>query len=264
MISRMPPAPIVGGHLVHRPQYQQRKRNQPTLVAQPVRCSTVRCLAVTARFSGSYWQEGFCHSVEHIACSQLDELCAELDLKVRTGKEQDRDKLHHRNAHLEQHVKSVQSLLNSPNLLASVRALLGEHGVLVRSTLIDKPAGSPWHVQWHQDRSPLSYPPNPHQTNQEKAQGNQLIAVRIHLDPSNDTNGGLEVIPQTHRHGLLSQKQIDKALLQRTFVLDQPRGCVMFMHPYLLHASAPNLSDQRRRIIHCEYITASTHAALVR
>lgn len=220
------------------------------------------------QFKGHYWQDGYCHLQSPMPLFNLNDIAYELDTKVAKTPTSNPEKLHHRNAHLERHIPLLNDLLHSEELLDAVKTILGESGILVRTTLIDKPPGSPWCVTWHQDRSPLSFAPqhNKPSAAQFKALnhsqfvqqlGDQLVAVRLHLDNCSAQNGGLEIIPNTHRQGLLSNEELNNACIQPKVVLDQPKGSIMFMHPFVLHASAPNISNARRRVIHCEYIKTS-------
>lgn len=73
----------------------------------------------------------------------------------------------------------------------------------------------------------------------------------IAIDPSNEHNGGLHVVPESH-HGV-SHESVIKASEEfkenwslRAFAPKLESGDVLFMHPYLVHWSSPNKSDQSR------------------
>jgi len=61
-----------------------------------------------------------------------------------------------------------------------------------------------------------------------------MLAVRIHLDRADSSNGGLRVLPGTHRMGRLS-------------------GEALLMRPLLLHASSRAVDPRARRVIPIEY-----------
>lgn len=211
--------------------------------------------------TGNYWQDGYCHLMKPLSPQQLTPVAMELAKKIAEPSAQDQEKLHHRNAHLDRHISSLDKLLHESVITAAVQHVLGESAVLIRSTLINKSAGSGWHVQWHQDKSPLSLLSHAGKSNISdtliRRLGDAVIAVRIHLDKSNRSNGGLQIVAGSHRQGLFSQSDVLKQLTQSITFLDQQAGDVMLMHPFILHASDKNTSDDQRRIIHCEFIASS-------
>jgi|GEM_PF-5027874 len=206
-------------------------------------------------FHGQYWDAGHCHLAQHLKPHTLATLKSHLAIKLRQqGQANDPDKLHHRNAHLDQHIPELADILLGHDINQALQDLLGEPATLVRSTLIDKPCNSTWHVKWHQDKSPLGFSNN-HLDDQ--CLGDKLVAVRIHLDRSHKDNGGLQIIEASHRHGLFNAEQLQSIIERPVRFLDQAAGEIMFMHPYIVHASSPNTSQGCRRIIHCEYMASS-------
>jgi hypothetical protein len=79
----------------------------------------------------------------------------------------------------------------------------------------------------------------------------QLVAVRVHIDPCNDEHGPLKVIPGSHRVGRLKDDEIPavrKASAERVCIAR--RGAALLMRPLLLHASAKAFKPNRRRVLH--------------
>ena len=78
-----------------------------------------------------------------------------------------------------------------------------------------------------------------------------VIAVRVHLDDSDERNGALRVVPGSHLLGRLTADGAMRAReeLGETWVI-VPRGGVMVMKPLLLHASSKISSQNTRRVLH--------------
>lgn len=79
----------------------------------------------------------------------------------------------------------------------------------------------------------------------------QLVAVRVHLDPCGIDDGPLLVVPASHRAGVLSQPEA-AAVRAATPPLAclSGSGGVLLMRPLLLHASSKGLGQGRRRVLH--------------
>ena len=90
-----------------------------------------------------------------------------------------------------------------------------------------------------------------------------MLAVRIHLDRANSSNGGLRVLPGTHRMGRLSGKRIDElASTLLPLPCDADRGEALLMRPLLLHASSRAVDPSARRVIHIEYANCELDGGL--
>lgn len=78
-----------------------------------------------------------------------------------------------------------------------------------------------------------------------------VLAVRLHLDDCDESNGALRVVPGSHRFGRISSakaSQLRDRLGEETVrVL---KGRAMLMRPLLLHASSKVVSDAPRRVLH--------------
>lgn len=86
----------------------------------------------------------------------------------------------------------------------------------------------------------------------------QMIAVRLHLDDCDASNGALRVIPGSHRVGRLDPDQIAVArATSEEVVCEAAAGDALLMRPLLLHASSKSVTDRRRRILHIEYCSGS-------
>lgn len=79
----------------------------------------------------------------------------------------------------------------------------------------------------------------------------RLVAVRLHLDPCEQSDGPLEVVPGTHRQGRIEPEAASAARSTRPVVscaLD--RGDALVMRPLLLHASSKASGSSLRRVLH--------------
>jgi hypothetical protein len=164
-------------------------------------------------------------------------------------------------------VSAVAGLARSPQLLALVRPHLLCEPFPVRAIYFDKSPDMNWLVPWHQDLTlalraradvpgfgPWSTKDGiPHvQPPVEFLQ--QMLAVRLHLDNTDESNGALRVLPGSHRLGRLSADRI-RQLRQRNpdFLCSAMAGDALLMRPLLLHASGRSTSARHRRVLHIEY-----------
>ncbi len=161
----------------------------------------------------------------------------------------------------------IAALARSERLLNLVRPHLLMEPIPVRTIYFDKSAETNWGVAWHQDLTlalrsqievsgfgPWSMKEGiPHvQPPMELLQ--QMLTLRIHLDDANESNGALQVLPDSHRQGRLSSEQIQELRTKHSeFLCTVSAGDVLLMRPLLLHASGRSTSNQHRRILHIEY-----------
>lgn len=79
----------------------------------------------------------------------------------------------------------------------------------------------------------------------------QSVAVRVHLDASDEETGALKVVPSSHTLGRLRSPD---AFVARGVGGERsvpvPRGGLMLMSPLLLHASSKVTGNARRRVLH--------------
>jgi ectoine hydroxylase-related dioxygenase (phytanoyl-CoA dioxygenase family) len=82
----------------------------------------------------------------------------------------------------------------------------------------------------------------------------RMLAVRIHLDDADCTNGALRVIPGSHLAGKLTDAAMEKLVATGKQVMCTARaGDALVMRPLLLHASSRAVVPSRRRVVHIEY-----------
>lgn len=210
----------------------------------------------------NYYDDGFTIVPKFIDHEKINALTSEL---LSISNDQDVVLRNHPNlSHLSREVKRLSE---EDELLELIKHVLEQQGVsrqksdckkvqeltLLRSTLMDKPANARlMRVGWHQDTF-----------NQKGANKrvlmpdyNQVIVVRIHLDPSTKQNGCLSFLPRSQKLGVLSKAQLLQAVRdneQQRIVCETGVGDVLLFDPLVVHSSLTNESGMPRRVIHFEY-----------
>jgi ectoine hydroxylase-related dioxygenase (phytanoyl-CoA dioxygenase family) len=168
-------------------------------------------------------------------------------------------------------VPEVLELARSEGIRTLVERVLGESARVVRCIYFDKQKNSNWKVAWHQDLTiavkrqadvtgftAWSIKAGVQHVQPPTSILEQMIAVRIHLDDADETNGCLRVIPGSHLLGRLTADQITHVRTNNEIVSCAVRsGDVMLMRPLLLHASSVALQPAHRRVVHLEYCAAT-------
>jgi ectoine hydroxylase-related dioxygenase (phytanoyl-CoA dioxygenase family) len=167
---------------------------------------------------------------------------------------------------------AVAEFARAERLLCWVRSVLGPEALPFRATLFDKSPTSNWLVVWHQDTAlplrerreapgwgPWSVKAGVIYARAPAAALNRVLALRIHLDDSTESNGPLRVIPGTHRSGVLRDEEVSLFAQERK-ACDclVSRGGVLAMRPLLIHASSKSRIEAPRRVIHIEYAASMT------
>ncbi len=151
------------------------------------------------------------------------------------------------------------------NLRKLVGDLFGPDYFVTKSIYFDKPEASNWFVAYHQD---LTISVNQRASIEgfdfwTVKQGQFAVqppldmlqdnfTVRIHLDDTDEHNGALNVIPQSHRKGIYRPETIDwEKETEVSCAVGQ--GGVMITKPLLLHSSGRTTNHRKRRVIHIEF-----------
>jgi len=90
-----------------------------------------------------------------------------------------------------------------------------------------------------------------------------MVALRLHLDKTDESNGALRVLLGSHKHGRLNAQDV-QALKEngRVVTCAVPKGGVMLMKPLLLHASSAAHEPKHRRVLHFEYASCELAGGL--
>jgi len=148
--------------------------------------------------------------------------------------------------------EAVRTLAHDARLIELARSYLGESAFPFRATLFDKSPQQNWLVVWHQDTAlPLCERHDGAGWGPWSIKGDivcahapahaleQVLAIRVHLDDSNEENGPLRVLPGTHRRGVLSDEAIHEVASQvPSFSCSVNAGSVVAMRPLVVHASS--------------------------
>jgi ectoine hydroxylase-related dioxygenase (phytanoyl-CoA dioxygenase family) len=161
----------------------------------------------------------------------------------------------------------LAELAEHVEILRFMSQVLGDEAFLVRATLFDKTPDANWKVPWHQDvtiavkerRDTPGYGPwsvklgIPHVQPPSQVL-EQMLTIRVHLDPCPPTNGALRVMPGSHRLGRINQDEAPSHIDERLVVCcDANAGDLLAMRPLLLHSSSASLEPAHRRILHFDY-----------
>jgi ectoine hydroxylase-related dioxygenase (phytanoyl-CoA dioxygenase family) len=168
---------------------------------------------------------------------------------------------------LEKKFSSIAETAADSSVLSIAESLLGKPPKLVRALFFDKTDDRNWFVAWHQDRTVTlnrrvemqgwgawSEKDGVHHVQPPRLVLDHMVTIRLHIDDADVESGCLSVIPGSHRHGILDQNAVGRALSDAV-----PRDCVVragdavVMHPLILHSSARSSSPGHRRVVHLEY-----------
>jgi ectoine hydroxylase-related dioxygenase (phytanoyl-CoA dioxygenase family) len=165
-------------------------------------------------------------------------------------------------------VPAVQTIAKDEKLVCFARNILGQDAIAFRATLFDKSQGSNWLIVWHQDTAlplrerrdvpgwgPWSVKEEVICAHAPASALEQVLAIRVHLDDSNENNGSLRVLPRSHMAGVLTDDAIHDLTTKIPAVdCHVEAGGILLMRPLIVHASSKVRSEHgRRRVLHIEY-----------
>lgn len=130
---------------------------------------------------------------------------------------------------------------------------------LFRAMVMNKPASRGTQLPWHQDGGDVW-----------ALDRDPLITIWMALDDATAANGCVEVLPGSHRLGLLSQQgsTISDEDARRhcpedaVVAMEVPAGHAILMHNWLLHRSGINRTDVPRRAFTASYLDSRTRNIL--
>lgn len=168
---------------------------------------------------------------------------------------------------LEKRFASISALSRSGELTSIAEGLLKAPVRLVRALFFDKTASKNWFVTWHQDKTvtlnkhmdtegwgPWSIKDGVHHVQPPLAVLDAMVTLRLHIDPADEENGCLKVIPGSHEHGLLRQAEIETVVRSHIAVpCVVGAGDAVIMRPHILHSSSKARRPNHRRVVHLEY-----------
>lgn len=164
-------------------------------------------------------------------------------------------------------VPAIRVLAKQDALMSVVEPILGKEARVVRGTFFDKTPEANWKVPWHQDLTiavrqrfdvdgfgPWSVKAGIIHVQPPISVLENILAVRLHLDNTDESNGALKVIPGSHTQGRASIEETQRwKQTGRAVACPVPRGGVLAMRPLLLHASSTSHNPSHRRVVHLEF-----------
>jgi hypothetical protein len=163
-------------------------------------------------------------------------------------------------------IPEAKKLLRKDKIRSLLSPMLGPGYFAARGLFFNKIPAANWRVAWHQDLTiaveskieTTGFGPWSVKAGIVHAQApnwllEKMIALRLHLDDCDETNGPLKVIPGSHRSGRLNQDEISGWIGKtKMFTCSVPKGGALLMRPLLLHSSSPASKPSNRRVIHIE------------
>jgi ectoine hydroxylase-related dioxygenase (phytanoyl-CoA dioxygenase family) len=147
--------------------------------------------------------------------------------------------------------------LQHPVFREITRRVYGEDVAIYRAMFMNKPAQRGTILPYHQDGG-----------TQWSLSMNPLITVWTALDDSTAENGCVQIIPGSHKLGLLSERghtitpeqEAEHCADDRSVLLEVPAGTAVLLHNWLLHRSGVNTIDRPRRAFSVCYMDAATRS----
>ncbi|MET7485245.1 phytanoyl-CoA dioxygenase family protein [Streptomyces sp. NPDC005538] len=203
---------------------------------------------------GAFEEDGFTVARGLFGHDEIDRLCAEFAALHASGPvpghfepstSGDPLRIHPRVMHPHEINRLALSFLLDPRLRSVLETLFGEEVLAAQSMFYFKPPGARGQAL-HQDNFYL------------RAEPGTCVAAWIACDEIDRDNGGLEVVPGTHRMGLFCPEEADAGVsFAREYVppppglsavpVDMAPGDVLFFNGSLVHGSQPNRSADRFR-----------------
>ena len=160
--------------------------------------------------------------------------------------------------------ESHQFIFND-NIRKIINEIFGDNYFVVKSIYFDKPEKSNWYVSYHQDLTISvdkkldlkGFGPWTTKQNQFAVQPpidylKNIFTIRIHLDDTDENNGALKVVPNSHSKEIYRPETIDWNL-ETEEICSVNKGGIMIMKPLILHGSNRTTNNQKRRVIHIEF-----------
>ena len=152
---------------------------------------------------------------------------------------------------------TFREFMRNPVFEDAARRCYGEGPISAfRVMFFNKPAGRGTHLPWHQDRW-------------QHLDRDPILTVYTAIDPSNEVNGCVQVIPGSHKRGVLNAEHHSAFLTdaniaehcpeERVVDLELRAGQVALIHNHCIHRSGVNRSkDLARRALSINFCDGAT------
>lgn len=133
----------------------------------------------------------------------------------------------------------IAVLLGLPAVRDLVREAIGPAATILRGTAYDQQGPASWSLPWHQEIS--------------GADPARALTLRWHLDLIAPADGGLRVLPGSHRKGRLTPEAISRLAAEIAAVeLPVSAGTVLALRPLLIRGARRRTTRGHRRILQVE------------
>lgn len=162
-------------------------------------------------------------------------------------------------------VPESQQFIFNDYIRKIINEVFGNDYFVVKSIYFDKPEKSNWYVSYHQDLTIsvdkkidlAGFGPWTKKQNQFAVQPpidylKNIFTIRIHLDDTDENNGALKVVPNSHSKEIYRPETIDWNV-ETEEICSVRKGGIMIMKPLLLHGSNRTVNNKKRRVIHIEF-----------
>ncbi len=162
-------------------------------------------------------------------------------------------------------VPESHQLIFNDTIKKIINEIFGNNYFVVKSIYFDKPEKSNWYVSYHQDLTISvdkkldlqGFGPWTTKQNQFAVQPpidylKNIFTIRIHLDDTDENNGALKVITNSHSKEFYRPETIDWNV-ETEEICSVNKGGIMIMKPLILHGSNRTTNNQKRRVIHIEF-----------
>ena len=201
-------------------------------------------------YSAQYNDQGYLSGIDILDADEVAEHRRQLEIG-----EQQIGSMHYL-AKVHTILTSPAKLVSHPRILDIVEQLIGPDILIYNASYIIKEANAESYVSWHQD---LTY---------WGLDSDEQISVWLALSDASESSGCMRMIPGSHRLGrqphILGEDDDNNVLFQSQRVADVDEsqavaaelkpGQASFHHGWLLHASSPNASADRRIGLNIQYI----------
>ncbi|MEX2205353.1 MAG: phytanoyl-CoA dioxygenase family protein [Myxococcota bacterium] len=156
---------------------------------------------------------------------------------------------------------ALREAMRSPGLLDAVSGILGDDLLAFLFMLIYKPPQVPDSVHpFHQDGLYFQFEPH-----------DLVVGAWVALDPVDEDNGTLCVVPGTHRLPITGHEVIPGVnagafgasgvegsadMLAKAVTLELAPGDAVLFHPHLYHRTGGNRTDRHRRVLTIHFASA--------
>ncbi len=158
---------------------------------------------------------------------------------------------------------SANEIARHPDLLDAIEDILGPDVLLWNSAYVIKEACDRRYVSWHQDLTYWGLDSDP------------MVTAWVALSPATPTNGGMRFLPGSHRRGGTQHHDTyaaDNILHRGQEVAEVDEGAAVDLalapgqaslhHGWVLHASGPNPTGDRRIGLTVQYLAPSARQTM--